>query len=112
MSVAFRRLAAAVLLVGCPAYASAQQQTSTPQPAQPCAAKAASADAATPPGAGGREGTRPGDSGSTGWTGGLGGSYIGTTHAGPNPASPTLHPETATGLDPMKSVSKRQAVAC
>jgi hypothetical protein len=112
MALALSRLAVIALLAGCPALAAAQQQTRTPQPAGPCATKAASSDAATPPGAGGKEGTRPGDSGSTGWTGGLGGSYIGTTQAGPNPSSPSQHPETATGLDPMTSVSRRQAAAC
>lgn len=84
--------------------------------AAPCAQKTAAApqgaaqpqDAATPQGSGNQHGSSPGNSGNTGWTGGTGGSYVGTAPAGPNPGSPTVHPEVAHGLDPMKSVRRTQ----
>jgi hypothetical protein len=103
------QLLAAILFCG--GVAVAQQQSTTPA-AAPCASAGASAEAATPPGAGGQHGTAPGSAGSTGWTGGLGGSYIGTAPAGPNPSSPTRHPEVARGLDPLKSQPQQQAAAC
>lgn len=62
--------------------------------------------AATQPAKGNGDGTAPGNAGSTGWTGGLGGSYIGTTSGGATPDSKSFQPETARGLDPMKSVAK------
>ncbi len=54
-------------------------------------------------------GTSPGTAGSSGWTGGLGGSYIGTAPKGPTPHSPSEHPATASGLDPMKSAAATPA---
>lgn len=48
--------------------------------------------------------------GATGWSGGgLGGSHNQTTNAGATPSSPTVQPETATGLDPTKSPPQRTA---
>lgn len=53
-------------------------------------------------------GTSPGTAGSSGWTGGTGGSYIGTAPKGPTPQSPSEHPATASGLDPMKTIAEKK----
>jgi hypothetical protein len=82
-----------------PAGASTQAQITPQAPAK---------EPATAPAQGEKSGTEPGGAGSTGWTGGLGGSYVGTVPSGPNEASPSIQPEVATGLDPMKSVSRRK----
>jgi hypothetical protein len=101
---------------GCVDLAAAPSQAGQPgqasQPSQPgqSGQQAASKEPATAPDhSGGTSGTSPGSAGSTGWTGGTGGSYVGAVPSGPNQASPNAHPEVATGLDPMKSVSKRKA---
>jgi hypothetical protein len=78
------------------------------QPGQPSQGPAKEPATAPDHGAQG-SGTSPGSAGSTGWTGGTGGSYVGTVPSGPHAASPQAQPEVATGLNPMKSVSKRQA---
>lgn len=90
-----------------PAPAAAQQ------PVSGCAQSAAAPaqEPATPKGTGQENGSAPANAGNTGWTGGTGGSYVGTTPAGANPSSPTVHPEVARGLDPMKS-TPRAAAAC
>lgn len=72
--------------------------------AQPPCPGAPSTTAATSPDPQNQaSGTSPGTAGSSGWTGGLGGSFIGTAPNGPTPQSPSEHPATASGLDPMKS---------
>ncbi|MGO4704906.1 hypothetical protein AB4072_03885 [Microvirga sp. 2MCAF38] len=87
-------LSLSVLVLGLSAPALAQQSNCTNAPAT---------QAATPPDPGSTaSGTSPGTAGSTGWTGGTGGSYIGTAPKGPSQHSPTEHPATASGLDPMK----------
>ncbi|EIM28826.1 hypothetical protein [Microvirga lotononidis] len=79
---------------------------STPCFAQnPCPEEPASTAATTPDPNSQASGTSPGTAGSSGWTGGLGGSYIGTTPKGPTPQSPSDHPATASGLDPMKNAA-------
>lgn len=68
---------------------------------------------ATPVETGPASGTK--NMGATGWSGGgLGGSHNQTQNAGPTPGSPTVQPETATGLDPTKSLTQSagQAPAC
>ena len=78
------------------------------QPAaqKPCGGEPATTSATHPDPNSHASGTSPGTAGSTGWTGGTGGSYIGTAPKGPTPQSPSEHPATATGLDPMKSASE------
>jgi hypothetical protein len=89
-------LGAAVSLSGTPRLLA-----QSPEPTTRSGCDVASAETpATPPAQGPDAGTSPGGDGSTGWTGGTGGSNIGTTPSGPTPASPTEHPETASGLDP------------
>lgn len=74
--------------------------------------KAPPTEAPTPtPEGGGNSGTDPGASGSTGWTGGTGGSNIGTTPGAPTSGSPTSHPETATGLNPIDGPQTGNAAA-
>lgn len=46
--------------------------------------------------------------GSTAWSGATGGSNNDTTQAGPQPGSPTEHPATAKGLDPIKPQASKK----
>ncbi|MGO4526115.1 hypothetical protein AB4097_14765 [Microvirga sp. 2MCAF35] len=75
----------------------------------PCPEEPATTAATAPDPNNQASGTSPGTAGSSGWTGGLGGSFIGTTPKGPTPQSPSDHPATASGLDPMKSASAAPA---
>ncbi|MDF2970942.1 MAG: hypothetical protein K0R61_1392 [Microvirga sp.] len=81
------------------------------QPAaqSPCPQEPATTAATMPDPNSQASGTSPGTAGSSGWTGGLGGSYIGTAPKGPTPQSPSEHPKTASGLDPMTSASTAPA---
>jgi hypothetical protein len=65
------------------------------------ASKAQASGPATPPGPSDASGSDPGSAGSTGWTGGTGGSNIGTSPHAPTSGSPTQHPETAQGVNPV-----------
>lgn len=76
----------------------AQTASSNPCPEEPPTTSATAPDPNSQ-----ASGTSPGTAGSSGWTGGLGGSFIGTTPKGPTSDSPSDHPQTASGLDPMKS---------
>jgi len=90
----------AVAAIGLSTPCWAQTAAQSPCPEEPATT------AATAPDPGNQaSGTSPGTAGSTGWTGGLGGSYIGTAPKGPTPESPSDHPKTASGLDPMKSAA-------
>lgn len=113
----FNLIAAAALIIASASPGLAQQAArpecvdlaaSQGQPGQPSQAPAKE-PATAPDHGGGASGTTPGSAGSTGWTGGTGGSYVGTVPSGAQAASPSQQPEVATGLDPMKSVSKRKA---
>lgn len=87
-------------------------QAQTPTPAadaskQDCT-KAEKAEPATPVEKGETSGSK--NIGATGWSGGgLGGSHDQATNAGPTPSSPTVQPETASGLDPTKPSPRRAA---
>lgn len=102
-SLAAALLAAAALAMAAPAGAQ--------QPPAPCTqgASAEAKEPATTKGSGQENGSAPANAGNTGWTGGTGGSFAGTTNAGANPSSPTVHPEVARGLDPMKSTPRPAA---
>lgn len=88
----------AVAAVGLSTPCWAQTAAQSPCPGEPATTAATAHDPNSQ-----ASGTSPGTAGSSGWTGGLGGSYIGTTPKGPSPHSPSEHPATASGLDPMKS---------
>lgn len=92
------------------AGASGQAATTT-QASAPAGSGGQAQEPATPKGSGQENGSAPANAGNTGWTGGTGGSYVGTTPAGANPSSPTVQPEVARGLDPMKSTPRPKA-AC
>lgn len=102
---------ATVLAAGCAlaALGLAAAPAAVAQNGQPACQQAAAAEPATPKGSGQENGSAPANAGNTGWTGGTGGSYVGTTPAGANPSSPTIHPEVARGLDPMKSTPRPKA---
>lgn len=82
----------------------AQSAAQSPCPEEPATTAATAPDPNSQ-----ASGTSPGTAGSSGWTGGLGGSYIGTAPKGPTPQSPSEHPKTASGLDPMKSTAAAPA---
>jgi len=93
-------LAAVSLSTPCWAQGAAQN---------PCPDEPATTAATAPDPGNQASGTSPGTAGSSGWTGGLGGSFIGTAPKGPTPQSPSDHPATASGLDPMKSAAAAPA---
>jgi len=96
----------AVTVLGLSTPCFAQTAAQSPCPEEPLTT------AATPPDPNSQtSGTSPGTAGSSGWTGGLGGSYIGTAPKGPTPESPSEHPATASGLDPMKSAAAAPAAS-
>jgi hypothetical protein len=106
--LAVRPWAAAVVTL---LVASVPLQAQTPPPdgasKQDCTA-AQKAEPATPVEKGATSGSK--NIGATGWSGGgLGGSHNQTTNSGATPSSPTVQPETATGLDPTKSPPQRTA---
>jgi hypothetical protein len=97
---------AAALAFALPAAAQSQQATR-----DNCAQ--APSEPATPVAKGEGSGTAPGSSGSTGWSGsGLGGAYNGTAPSGPTAGSPSWHPVTAKGLDPIKGMPGKAAKTC
>lgn len=108
-SAFFRRALVIAALSITPAFAFAAEVIEKPSG---CPNKAAPTEAATPPVKSPSSGTAPGDSGSTGWSGGTGGSNIGTSADGPTPGSPSSHPETAKGLDPIKPDATNPANNC
>lgn len=91
-------LAVAAIGLSTPCWAQSAAQN-------PCPQEPATTAATAPDHNSQASGTSPGTAGSSGWTGGLGGSYIGTTPKGPTPQSPSDHPATASGLDPMKGAA-------
>lgn len=95
-------VAVAVLGLSTPCWAQTAAQP--PCPEEPSTTAATSPDPNSQ-----ASGTSPGTAGSSGWTGGLGGSFIGTAPKGPTPESPSDHPATASGLDPMKSAAAAPA---
>ncbi len=90
----------AVAAIGLSTPSWAQPAAQSPCPEEPGTTAATAPDPNSQ-----ASGTSPGSAGSSGWTGGLGGSYIGTAPKGPTPQSPSEHPATASGLDPMKSAA-------
>lgn len=102
-------LAFLMALSAAPGFAQDRQRAPrATAPATGCTT-AAPTTPATPP-QGGRAGS--GDMGTTAWSGGTGGSHIGTTPAGPTPASPNAHPETAQGLDPIRPRGEPRPSPC
>jgi hypothetical protein len=91
-------LAVAAIGLSTPCWAQTASQS-------PCPQEPATTAATTPDPNSQASGTSPGTAGSSGWTGGLGGSFIGTAPKGPTPQSPSDHPKTASGIDPMKSAA-------
>lgn len=90
----------AIAAIGLSTSCWAQSAAQNPCPQEPATTAATAPDQNSQ-----ASGTSPGTAGSSGWTGGLGGSYIGTTPKGPTPQSPSDHPATASGLDPMKGAA-------
>ncbi|WP_201829245.1 hypothetical protein [Microvirga zambiensis] len=97
-------LAVAAIGLSTPSWAQTAAQN-------PCPEEPATTAATAPDQGNHASGTSPGTAGSTGWTGGLGGSFIGTAPKGPTPESPSDHPKTASGLDPMKSAAAAPAAS-
>lgn len=100
---------ASLILVTAAGPGSAQSQQS--QAKSGCSQ--APVEPATQPSKGEGSGTSPGSSGSTGWSGaGLGGAFNGTSPSGPVSSSPSWHPVTAKGLDPIKGLPQAQRTSC
>ncbi len=94
----------AVAAIGLSTPCWAQTAAQSPCPEEPATTAATAPDPNSQ-----ASGTSPGTAGSSGWTGGLGGSYIGTAPKGPTPQSPSDHPATASGLDPIKGAAAAPA---
>jgi hypothetical protein len=103
-------IACAIVLLA--PVAALESGASAAPAASGCRQVAAATDPATPPAPASHDGTAPGNAGSTGWSGGTGGSFIGTTPAGPKSGSNVAQPATAEGLDPIASSPKPAAAKC
>lgn len=100
-----RVLAAAAALMFGAGLAGAQTQPTTPAKGGCDAAPVATPT--TPASQNSAGGTAPGNTGINGFTGaGLAGAYTGTSQNGPVPASPSVQPATAKGLDPIAAPPK------